>query len=437
MGYHQHWQNWGRLIRWCSWVALVCWIVWGGIVASPNVVLVIAGGMGPSLQVATRYYLGGPTHELAVDKMPVVGRIKTYSANSGVSDAGASGTALACGIKTNNGYVGMTADGQPCTTLLDVAKQQGYITALITNTLITDPTPASFFAHVNNRIATRDIVLQLANSGVDVMIGGGHGVLSPSINGLLMDVGWVVTSDLRGLGNGFPTLILPYSGAFPLLSTQPTWSIFGVMTELYKTIDQHPSPSFVVIDMGQMEGLAQRNRLRQLLKEAAEWDKVMAWLRERPNTLLVGVTDYDTGGLSIGGGRDWVGMRGDALWDGSGRQRVVVWAFGPESEMRMKGITITEERLESREFGVKAMNTAVDVGVVASGPFSNRLMGTMENSQVAVIVTEILGGSGIGEIKFEPNPKSTLPPASVLPPEATVPTASVRLPEATVHTAVE
>ena len=47
---------------------------------------------------------------LLMSTFPVVGVASTYSANSGITDSAASGTALASGIKTYNGAMGVDAD---------------------------------------------------------------------------------------------------------------------------------------------------------------------------------------------------------------------------------------------------------------------------------------------------------------------------------------
>ena len=74
----------------------------------PGVILMIGDGMGAS-QITLARAVGGP---LALDAMPVVGFATTPSADSIVTDSAAAATALASGIKTNNGVIGMDPKGK-------------------------------------------------------------------------------------------------------------------------------------------------------------------------------------------------------------------------------------------------------------------------------------------------------------------------------------
>src|SRR5512140_2508709 len=73
-----------------------------------NVVLVIGDGMGLAQVTAGLVSAGG---QLALERFPVVGLSRTSSANSLVTDSAAAATAMACGVKTQNGALGVDADG--------------------------------------------------------------------------------------------------------------------------------------------------------------------------------------------------------------------------------------------------------------------------------------------------------------------------------------
>jgi alkaline phosphatase len=55
--------------------------------------------------------LGG--QYLTMTSLPHFGLLTSYSANSRVTDSAAAGTAIACGVKTNNGSIGVDAEGNP------------------------------------------------------------------------------------------------------------------------------------------------------------------------------------------------------------------------------------------------------------------------------------------------------------------------------------
>ena len=69
-----------------------------------NVILVIGDGMGLSQLTSGLVAAGGA---LAVEGFPVVGLSKTFSSDKLVTDSAAAATALACGVKTRNGAIGV------------------------------------------------------------------------------------------------------------------------------------------------------------------------------------------------------------------------------------------------------------------------------------------------------------------------------------------
>ncbi len=49
-------------------------------------------------------------HPFNLKQFPYSGFSITYSADNYITDSGAGGTAIACGVKTNNGMIGVTPD---------------------------------------------------------------------------------------------------------------------------------------------------------------------------------------------------------------------------------------------------------------------------------------------------------------------------------------
>ena len=73
-----------------------------------NVILLIGDGMGWGAVNSAMYGNGG---ELTMTNLQVWGSARTQSADAFTTDSAASGTAYSTGEKTNNGYVGVAADG--------------------------------------------------------------------------------------------------------------------------------------------------------------------------------------------------------------------------------------------------------------------------------------------------------------------------------------
>ena len=143
-----------------------------------NVVLLIGDGMGPEQVKAANYYQGGP---LSFETMPFQAEVTTYSANSSVTDSGASATALATGVKVNNSVISMAIPGdeRELTTLLEYLGDLGRSTGLVTTTYMTHATPAAFGAHEPSRNYTSNIAVDYLNqTRPDVLLGGGGNGMS-------------------------------------------------------------------------------------------------------------------------------------------------------------------------------------------------------------------------------------------------------------------
>ena len=90
---------------------------------------------------------------------PYQGSSRTKSL-TGVTDSAAGATALACGYKTYNGYIGRDKDLQNVTSLTELAGSLGKAGAVMSTETKTGATPSSFSAHADDR----DILSHIFNS---------------------------------------------------------------------------------------------------------------------------------------------------------------------------------------------------------------------------------------------------------------------------------
>ena len=75
------------------------------------------------------------------------------------------------------------ADGKtPVKTILEIAKDKGMATGLVTTSGITDATPAAFAAHVPHRSEEASVADQELRAGVDVLMGGRKQFFLPEIS---------------------------------------------------------------------------------------------------------------------------------------------------------------------------------------------------------------------------------------------------------------
>lgn len=176
-----------------------------------NVILLISDGGGYNqYDIASIYESGQASHQVVVD--PKTGAITNvpgdpvqiyetwpvqlsqshYSASGrgyydtneawgsfdwvkeGPTDSAAAGTALGTGVKTNNGILGITPDGDRLLTLGEQAQAVGKAVGLVTSVPFAHATPSGFIAHNPDRWDNHGIANEIIDSGVDVVIGGGH-----------------------------------------------------------------------------------------------------------------------------------------------------------------------------------------------------------------------------------------------------------------------
>ena len=149
-----------------------------------NVILFVgdAGGL-PTISAAA--IEAGRPQQLFIQRMPWIGLMETSSTVAWVTDSAATMTAMVTGEKTVNGVLSQSGsavrgqkDGRVLKTILEYAEEHGLATGVVSNSPITDATPAACYAHVNDRRKTGEIMAQVFSprfgDGVDVMIGAGR-----------------------------------------------------------------------------------------------------------------------------------------------------------------------------------------------------------------------------------------------------------------------
>lgn len=155
-----------------------------------NVILMISDGYGPASETFGRSFHQAVQHNTSpnanyktpLDKL-LIGSHRSRSSDSLITDSAAGATAFSCGLKSYNGAIGVDAKGDLCGTVLEGAKEQGWLTGVVVTSRLSDATPAAFFAHVASRGQESDIAneaLGLMSNGtayrdapLDLAIGGG------------------------------------------------------------------------------------------------------------------------------------------------------------------------------------------------------------------------------------------------------------------------
>jgi len=170
-----------------------------GVRRAKNVILFLADGGGlPTVNAASIHGYRKP-QALYVQQMPYIGLSDTSSANNWVTDSAAGMTAVVTGQKTNNGVISQSAaavrgqqDGAPLKTILEYAEERGLSTGVLTDSSISDATPAACYAQSNDRAKQGEIFLQILKprfgDGVDLVIGKGRELVLKQTAALGVDI---------------------------------------------------------------------------------------------------------------------------------------------------------------------------------------------------------------------------------------------------------
>ena len=132
----------------------------------------IGDGMGTNQIQLTEMYLASIQGKLGIEPLcfsqfPVATISTHYSMSSNVTDSAASGTALATGVKTKNGRLGVDPDNQPLRNMAEMAKAQGKKVGIVTTTGVNHATPGAFEAHQKDRGMYYEISQDMIANGFD------------------------------------------------------------------------------------------------------------------------------------------------------------------------------------------------------------------------------------------------------------------------------
>jgi len=257
-----------------------------------NIILIIGDGMGVNSLTGASLYASGKPEYLPSWQLPVRGEAKTRSANSEVTDSAAGATALATGVKTNNGMVGMSPDCKVLRSIQEAAKLAGKSTAVITNDAVTGATPSGFSAHQPKRSMRKEIMQQQLVSGVDILIGNGSADYYTPEMLKASKVNWSIISKPEQLQNAK----LPVLGLF--FSDSPVLGSVS-LTAFNKLAAANPKGFFAMVESTKCDHGGHGNNVEAsvagalavefTIRAAAEFAKA------NPDTLLVVTADHETG----------------------------------------------------------------------------------------------------------------------------------------------
>jgi alkaline phosphatase len=298
-----------------------------------NVIVMIADGCGSEHYTLARWYKGAP---LALDDI-LCGGIKTFISDSVIADSAPAATAFATGFRSSDNFIGVGPKSgtlrpdlepsedlryRPLGTVLEGARLLGKATGLVATSRLSHATPAGYSTHVVARSLEEDIMEQMVYQNVDVLLGGGIDYLLPKGSQGKRTDGEDLWSELRA--RGYVTVEnrqqlesasgAKVYGAFAMghmapevdrTTVRPDEPTLAEMTRhALRLLSADPDGFFVMIEGSQIDWANHANDPAHLLGDMLAYDDAvqvaLEFAKQRGDTLVLSMSDHNTGGMSIG-----------------------------------------------------------------------------------------------------------------------------------------
>lgn len=290
--------------------------------APKYVFLFIGDGMStPQRMIADEFARKIGHGSLSLNTLKYNATTRTCSANSLVTDSAAAATAIACGEKTNNGRIGMSADNsRKLVSAAEVAHEHGYKVGIITSVTINHATPSGFYAHRESRGQLYRIGLDLVNSNFEFFGGGGFAnkhndtkdaEYKGDIYELAEKAGYTVCRNdkaaFMALKPGVEKVlatsgddILPYA-----IDGQDSVPTLAEYTAKCVELLDNPNGFFMMVEGGAVDYAGHANDAATNLHEVLALDDAvrvaMNFMEQHPDeTLIITTGDHETGGMTMG-----------------------------------------------------------------------------------------------------------------------------------------
>src|ERR1700746_3722213 len=317
-----------------------------------GIILFIGEGLAPDRLAPTRSYAGGAGTRLSLDSMPHMALLTNYSTDFAAPDQAAAATAIATGTRVPNGAIAINVDKKPLQSIIELAREYGRATGLVTDTKLTDPTSAAFYAHPVDPNDIEKIAAEFVDGGkIDIAMAGGAAQFLPVTKGGDRQDSRDLLLELRS--NGFdivqtraeldavpawrrPKLVgvfskedLAFVNQVEERSQQP--SLSDMVRRAIQLLQYNVGGYLLVVDAGLMRKAAQENNGERTLSQTVELDRAVGIARSyggaKSTTVVCG--DVAIGGLSLNG----FPFRKDSgialLGFNSAGQPRITWATGP------------------------------------------------------------------------------------------------------------
>jgi alkaline phosphatase len=306
-----------------------------------NIVLFIGDGMGVAQVYAA---MTRSDHTLALERFPYSGFSKTYSFDDYITDSGAGATAIACGIKTRVGMIGMGPDSVAVKSIVEIAHKNGLATGVVVTCCVTHATPAAFVAHNPDRADYEDIAKDFLNGSIDLFIGGGENHFRKRKDGRdlcndLKEQGFDVVyniGDMNKSNSGKLAALLAKSD-MPKASEGREGMLKAMTKKALEVLRKDKNGFFLMVEGSAIDWACAGHNINYAISETIDLDDAIGVAKEfadeNGETLIIVTADHETGGLTLTGG-SITGHKVEAKFAAEDHTAVMVpiFSYGPGAE---------------------------------------------------------------------------------------------------------
>jgi alkaline phosphatase len=279
-----------------------------------------------------------------------VGACALRPADALVPESAGAASILSTGESMPNRALSQDAEGRRPAGLLERARAAGLATGLVSMGRLTHAVPAAFLTHAAKRDPEPPLAEAVADSGVQVLLGGGSEAFSGALLERVRGKGTRVlqeSSELSAVRPGERVLGLFTPDYFPysIDKAQGAPSLAEMTSSALTSLSSNATGFLLVVDARLIDESSHNNDASAMLAEMAEFDlalaRLMDFAQKRKDMLLVLVSPHDTGSpafVSAANPLDWTGpehldrvlaQKGSfrsmlsALWEQESQGRVV------------------------------------------------------------------------------------------------------------------
>ena len=269
-----------------------------------NVIYLIGDGMG-------FYHLQKAKNErnieLTMDTFDYQGESMTRSFTNAVTDSAAGGTALATGVRTYNGAIGvypmdsLDVFSHP-KNLTELCIESGKMTGVITTDETSGATPAAFSAHSSDRGNTDDITEDQLTSEIDLIWGAQNGVATKSDaekNGFTYVT---TTAEMLALKEGDRSFAQFTNDLWTLTPSDINTPNLEMMAmKAIDLLDDTDEGFFLMIEGAHIDKHSHSNEDAKMTEALQEFDEtieyVLNYAKADGETLVIITADHETGAI--------------------------------------------------------------------------------------------------------------------------------------------